>query len=96
MTFPKPKRDATPEEVERIRAFRERRVSWEDMALDMGMGRDWCRHVAQVHGFGDPLKKKPLPAVTSTQRRMSAGLAPLEAGHPIAMEELERARRLVL
>ncbi len=95
MTFPLPKREATTEEIERMRAFRDRRVSWVDMAKEIGMGRDWCRHVAQANGFGDPLKEKPLPAPTSTQRRMEAGLAPLPAGHPIAMEELRRAGRWV-
>jgi hypothetical protein len=95
VTFPKPKREATPEEIEHIRAFRERRVSWVDMAVELGMGRDWCRHVAQAHGFGGPLKEKPPPVPTSTQRRMDAGLAPLREGHPIAMEELERAEGLV-
>jgi hypothetical protein len=78
-----------------MRKMRAEGVSWEHMAPQIGMSRYWCHHVAVRHGFGEPLGHPSRPKVVSNTR-LSAGLAPLPAFHPLAMAELRRAERMAL
>jgi hypothetical protein len=89
------KRIATPEEIERMKAYREARTSWVDIAKEMGVGRDWCQRVGTVNGFGGPLKEPQAPVPTVDTSRAAAGHAPLREGHPLALAELARARSIV-
>lgn len=91
------RRPATEAEVAIIRDARERRMAWHDIGPLVGASRTWVRSVAIEHGLSTPLPS-PIPANPKpplTLRELT-GLAPLRAGHPLALAELERARGIEL
>lgn len=89
-------RPATDEEIARMRQMRADRLPWDVIGPAFGMSRYWAYHVAERHGFGQPLPSPIRPSKPPLTPREAFGGAPLPAFHPLAMAELRRAREIEL